>query len=173
VPTNHTGVSRYNQQTDETGFFLEDINSDTLIDQFNSATIRSLALGNKTTVTVKGGTKNVRGFVVCTSNDTHDFLAEEVIENYNNNDKNYYNAWRRRFITVKFTSAVDENPMPVRFDYTSATDALKCFFNLCYNLLQDQDVKNMFNKYYVAIMHSLSPDCIENLGPQNLIFQHL
>ncbi len=54
---------------------------------------------------------------------THDFLAEEVIENYNN--KNYYNAWRRRFITVKFTSAVDENPIPVRFDYTSATDALK------------------------------------------------
>ena len=127
-----------------------------------------MALGNKTTVTIKGGTKNVQGFVVCTSNDTHDFLAEEVIENYNN--KNYYNAWRRRFITVKFTSAVDENPIPVRFDYTSATDALKCCFNLCYNLLQDQHVKNMFNKYYVAIMHSLSPDCIEKFRATKLDF---
>ncbi len=99
---------------------------------------------------------------------THDFLAEKVIENSNN--KAYYNTWRRRFITVKFTSAVDENPIPVRFDYTSATDALKCFFDLCYNLLQDQDVKNMFKKYYVAIMHSLSPDCIEKFRATKLDF---
>lgn len=53
VPTIHTRVSRYNQQINETGFFLKDLNSDTLIDPFNSATIRSLALGNKTTVTIK------------------------------------------------------------------------------------------------------------------------
>jgi len=53
VPTIHTRVSRYNQQINETGFFLKDLYSDTLIDPFNSATIRSLALGNKTTVTIK------------------------------------------------------------------------------------------------------------------------
>jgi len=32
VPTIHTRVSRYNQQINETGFFLKDLNSDTLID---------------------------------------------------------------------------------------------------------------------------------------------
>ena len=52
-------------------------------------------------------------------------MTEEVIENYNN--KNYYNAWRRRFITVKFSSAVDENPIPVRFDYTLSPDCIEKF----------------------------------------------
>jgi hypothetical protein len=111
-----------------------------------------LALGNKTTVTIKGGTKNVQGFVVCTSNDTHDFLTEEVIENYNN--KNYYNAWRRRFITVKFSSAVDENPIPVRFDYTSATDALKCCFNLCYNYNVLQTTRQKYVQQILCSYHA-------------------
>jgi hypothetical protein len=166
VATDAPGVSRYSLQVNEDAFFLDDINSDTLNDRFNSSTIRRLALGDKTTVKVTGGTENVRGFVVCTSNDTPDFLAEEVVEDSNTEEN--YNAWRRRFITVKFTSAVDEDPIPVRFDYTSATDALKCFFDLCYNLLQDPDVKNMFKKYYVAILHSLSPDCIEKFRATKL-----
>ncbi len=33
-----------------------------------------------------------------------------------------------------------------------------------------QHVKNMFNKYYVAIMHGLSPDCIEKFGATKLNF---
>ncbi len=116
-----------------------------------------MALGNETTVTVKGGTEDVRGFVVCTSNDTHDFLAEEVIENSNNKD--YYNAWIRRFITVKFTSAVDENPIPVRFDYTSATDALKCFFDLCYNFV----ARSRRQKYVQEILCSYHAQFVTGL----------
>jgi hypothetical protein len=125
-----------------------------------------LVLGDKTTVKVTGGAEKVRGFVVCTSNVTPDFLAKEVVEDLNTEEN--YNAWRRRFITENFTLPVDEDPVHVRFDYTSATYALKCFFDLCYNLLQDPDVKNMLKKYYVAIMHSLSPDCIEKFRATKL-----
>ena len=159
VATDASGVSRYRLQVNEDAFLLDDITSDTLNDRINSSTIRNLALGGTATVKTMGDTEEVRGFVVCTSNDTPDFLAEEVVED--SNIEANYNAWRRRFITVNFTSTVNEDLIHVRFDHTSATDALKCFFVLCYNLLQVPDVKVMLSKYYVAIMDSLSPYCIE------------
>jgi hypothetical protein len=52
-----------------------------------------LVLGDKTTVKVTGGAEKVRGFVVCTSNVTPDFLAKEVVEDLNTEEN--YNAWRR------------------------------------------------------------------------------
>ncbi len=146
-------------------FFLDDITSDTLNDRFNSSTIRRLTLGDKSQEAPK------QRFVVCTSNDSPDFLAEEVVED--SNTKENYNAWRRRFITVNFTSAVDEDPIHVRFDYTSAADALKCFFDLCYNLLQDPDVKicsiNIM-QLSCTVCHRIEQ---KNSEPQNLIYQHL
>ena len=166
VATDASGVSRYRLQVNEDAFFLDDITSDTLNDRVNSSTIRNLALGGTATVKTMGDTEQVRGFVVCTSNDTPDFLAEEI--NEDSNIEANYNAWKRRFIAVNFTSTVDDDPIHVRFDHTSATDALKCFFDLCYNLLQVPDVKDMLSKYYEAIMDSLSPDCIEKFRATKL-----
>jgi hypothetical protein len=83
--------------------------------------------------------------------------------------KNHYFAWRRRFIAINFTTFVDEDPINAQFEYMSATDALKCFFVFCYNSLEAADVKNMFQKYYLAIRESLSPDCFETFKGLNLV----
>ncbi len=51
----------------------------------------------------------------------------------------------------------------------SATDTQKCFFDVCYNLMEASDVKNMFHKYYLAISESLSPDCLETFKDLSLV----
>ena len=50
----------------------------------------------------------------------------------------------------------------------SATGALKCFFHLCYNLLQDPDVKEMFRQYYEAVKNTLSQDCLNKFKEAKL-----
>jgi hypothetical protein len=166
VATDAAGVSRYRLHANEDAFLLDDINSKTLDDRINCSTVRNLALGGTATVKTMGDIEEVRGFVVCTSNDTPNFLSEKVTED--SDTEAIYEAWRRRFLTVNFTALVDENPVYVRFDYTSATDALKCFFHLCYNLLQDPDVKEMFRQYYEAVKNTLSQDCLNKFKEAKL-----
>jgi len=89
----------------------------------------------------------VRGFVVCTSNDTPGFLDKKMKDP---DIEANYNARRRRFISIKFTSPVDEDPLNAQYEYTSANNAL-IFFFLCYNLIKDPEVKEMFSKYYLNI----------------------
>jgi hypothetical protein len=165
VATDAQGCSRYQKNSNEDGYLLDDITSYTLDDSSNSTTIRHLALGGPSRVKVYGGTQKVRAFVVCTSNDTPNFLSEEEDPAL----KNHYFAWRRRFIAINFTTLVDEDPINAQFEYMSATDALKCFFVFCYNSLEAADVKNMFQKYYLAIRESLSPDCFETFKGLNLV----
>ncbi len=165
VDTDAPGCSRYQKNSNEDGYLLDDITSYTLDDSSNSTTIRHLALGGPSRVKVYGGTQKVRAFVVCTSNDTPNFLSEEGDPAL----KNHYFAWRRRFIAINFTTFVDEDPINAQFEYMSATDALKCFFVFCYNSLEAADVKNMFQKYYLAISESLSPDCLETFKGFNLV----
>jgi hypothetical protein len=165
VDTDAPGCSRYQKNSNEDGYLLDDITSYTLDDSSNSTTVKHLALGGPSRVKVYGGTQKVRAFVVCTSNDTPNFLSEKEDPAL----KNHYFAWRRRFIAINFTTFVDEDPINAQFEYMSATDALKCFFVFCYNLLEAADVKNMFQKYYLAISESLSPDCFETFKGLNLV----
>jgi hypothetical protein len=167
VATDAPGVSRYQKNTNVDGYLLDDITSDTLEDRSNSTTVKLLALGGPAKVKIYGGTQLVRAFIVCTSNDTPNFLLEEELKDpdLKNND----NAWRRRFIAINFTTPVDEDPINAQFGYMSATDALKCYFVFCYNLLEASDVKNMFQKYYLAISESLSPDFLNTFKGFNLV----
>ena len=167
VATDAPGVSRYQKNTNVDGYLLDDITSDTLDDRSNSTTVKLLALGGPAKVKICGGTQLVRAFIVCTSNETPNFLSEAGSKNPDL--KNNNNAWRRRFIAINFTIPVDEDPLNAQFGYMSATDALKCFFEVCYNLLEASDVKNMFQKYYSTISESLSPDCLETFKGFNLV----
>ena len=167
IATNASGVSRYQINTNADGYLLDDIKSNTLDHKTNRSTVQNLALGGTATVKICRSTQQIRGFVVCTSNNTPNFISNEMLENPN--QKTNYNAWRRRFIAINFTTLVDEDPINAQFGYTSATDALKCYFNFCYNLMKISDVKNMFLKYYLAINESLSPECLETFKELNLI----
>jgi hypothetical protein len=163
VATDAPGVSRYRLQVYERAFLLDDINSKILNDKTNSSTIRNLTLGGVTTVKISGEIQNVQGFVVCTSNDTPDFIEDTSEGIFNVTEANFL-AWRRRFITIKFTDFVDEDPKKVDFGYISATEALKYVFDLCYGLLESVPVKEMFNKYHEAINSKLSPEYLEKFS---------
>ena len=132
-------------------------------DRTNSSTVRNLTLGGVTTVKISGEIQNVQGFVVCTSNDTPDFIEDTSEGIFNVTEANFL-AWRRRFITIKFTDFVDEDPKKVDFGYISATEALKYVFDLCYGLLESVPVKEMFNKYHEAIKSKLSPEYLEKFS---------
>ena len=165
VSTDAEGVSRYQLQTNEDAFLLDDITQKILDDKRNSSTVRNLALGGTATVKVCGNTQKVRGFVVCTSNDTPDFLEKKT------NDPDLEancNAWRRRFIAIRFTKPVDEDPINAQYDYTSANKALICFFSLCYNLLEESEVKEMLSKYYLYISKQISSEDFETFKGINL-----
>jgi hypothetical protein len=164
VATDAQGCSRYQKNSSEEAYLLDDITPYTLDDSTNSATIRQLALGGHSRVKVHGSTQKVRAFVVCTSNKTPNFLSEEEDPAL----QNHHFAWRRRFITISFTTLVDEDPIDAQFEYMSSIDALKCFFVFCYNLLEAADVKNMFQKYYLVINESLLPDCFETFKGLNI-----
>jgi len=126
VPTDASGVSRYQQQANVDGYLLDDITSDFLDEKTNSSTLRNLALGGTATVKTFGNTLKVRGFLVCTSNNTPNFLFKEDLKNPD--IRANCNAWKRRFIAIKFTTPVDEDPINAQYEYISATNALKCFF---------------------------------------------
>ena len=165
VSTDAEGVSRYQLQTNEDAFLLDDITQKILDDKQNSSTVRNLALGGTATVKVCGNTQKVRGFVVCTSNDTPDFLEKKT------NDPDLEancNAWRRRFIAIRFTKPVDEDPINAQYEYTSANKALICFFSLCYNLLEESEVKEMLSKYYLYISEQISSKDFETFKGINL-----
>jgi hypothetical protein len=131
VATDADGVSRYQLQTNEDAFLLDDITQKILDDKRNCSTIRNLALGGTATVKISGNTQKVRGFVVCTSNDTPGFLDKKMKDP---DIEANCTAWRRRFISIKFTSPVDEDPLNAQYEYTSANNALICFFFLMLQL---------------------------------------
>jgi len=166
VPPDASGVSRYQQQANVDGYLLDDITSDFLDDKTNSSTLRNLALGGTATVKTFGNTQKVRGFIVCTSNNTPNFLFKEDLKNPD--IRANCNAWKRRFIAIKFTTPVDEDLINAQYEYISATYALKCFFCFCYDQLHALEVKEMFSKYYLSIREILSSADLETLQSINL-----
>jgi hypothetical protein len=157
------GVARYHLQAHENGFLLNDISAKIMNDCTNSSTLRSLTLGGVEPVKIRGDTQNVQGFVVCTSNDMPDFI-QEISESNDENTKANYFAWKRRFITLKFTDFVDEDPRNVNFGLTSTREALKYVFDMCYGFLGNPVVKEMFSKYHEAIKSIMSPDYSEKFA---------
>jgi hypothetical protein len=163
VACDASGVSRYRLQAHENAFLLDDISAEIMNDRTNSSTIRNLTLGGVTPIKIRGDIQNVQGFVVCTSNDMPDFI-QEISESTDENTKANYFAWKRRFLTLKFTDFVDEDPGNVNFGLTSAREALKYVFDLCYGLLGNTVVKEMFSKYHEAIKSIMSPDYFEKFA---------
>jgi hypothetical protein len=98
----------------------------------------------------------VRAFVVCTSLHTPYFLKDDPAESA------YFEAWKRRVIALKLTTPVYERTAYARFELKSATDALECLFVFYYNLLETEEMKNMFRQYYLAIDDRLCPDLFES-----------
>jgi len=163
VASDAPGVSRYRLRAQQKAFLLYDVSSEIINDRTNSMTLRSLILGGDATVKISGGTQNVRGFVVCTNNKKPDFI-QEISENNDEDTEDYYTAWKRRFIILKFTDFADEDPGKVNFGLTSTREAFKYVFDLCYGLLGNSVVKEMFREYHEAVKSILSPDYFETFA---------
>lgn len=91
VPQDATGVGRFRTDGIQSAFLFDDMKASFINDGINSATVRQLCTGAKSTVKIFGDTMDVLGFVVVTSNDRPEFLDDNT-----DNAK----AWKRRFITV-------------------------------------------------------------------------
>ena len=153
VAVDAPGVSRFKLQRNEDALFLDDIQSGTLDNRNNSSTVRQLALGDTASVKICGGTQTIRAFVVCTGNDTPNFLKTAGSECYDAEDRNSNcKAWQRRFITIKLSNPVDMDPIHVDLRLKSAQQTFKKSFLMFYDKLTNEAVKEMFSKYkkYIA-----------------------
>jgi hypothetical protein len=147
--------SRYELKAHEHAYLFDDIRSGQLETDY-AWRVRQLALGDPTPTEINGHQKNVRAFVVCTSLHTPYFLKDDPAESA------YFEAWKRRVIALKLTTPVYERTAYARFELKSATDALKCLFVFYYNLLETEEMKNMFRQYYLAINDRLCPDLFKS-----------
>jgi hypothetical protein len=75
---------------------MDDASSSTLDDSSNLSTIRQLTLGGYSRIKVHGDTKQIKSWIVFTSNEVPDFLKEDGA------DDPQSKAWRRRFISIPF-----------------------------------------------------------------------
>lgn len=155
VATDAEGVSRFKLGGDQTAFFLDDIDKGWLFKMSNSATLKTLAIGEKAVVKTHGDTMDVRGFVVITSNHKPDYLcpmgeipegadAEQAAKDHKFN----CGAWKRRVVSLEFAEHVDFESVYVDYEMCSLDKVAKAKFVHCYNDLASPALKELFKVYF-------------------------
>lgn len=165
VATDAEGVSRFKLGGDQTAFFLDDVDKGWLFKMSNSATLKTLAIGEKAVVKTHGDTMDVRGFVVITSNHQPDYLgamgdipegadAEQFAKDHEFN----CGAWKRRVVALAFTEKVDLESIYVDYEMCSLDNVAKAKFVDAYNLLESPALKDLFKVYF---NHVNKPEVVE------------
>lgn len=154
VPMDASGVSRYTTESTQKGLLLDDIKGDVMDKHENYSTLRKLTLGLEDIVKTNGGTQPVRVFVVATSNEEPNFLnseynppeeikTEEDIKKWKANEISNREAWRRRFVCLKFhTMAPDFDCYEIDWSHVTAkymiAIAFEEYYNKCSKRIQEK-----------------------------------
>lgn len=98
LATDSSGICKFKLDGSQTAFLFDDINADVLKDVQFSSTLRQLCLGSFSRIKVHSDTKNVKGWVVMTSNEEPLFIGDSEMS------PEHKAAWARRFLCLKFNS---------------------------------------------------------------------
>ena len=157
VAQDAAGVSRYKKTGAQSAYLLDDIKSSFLDDNINSGTLRQLILGDSVTVKIMGDTQDVLGWVVATSNEDPAYLHPETPPPDVKNWEIQCAAWRRRFVSVHFTSAVDLDPVIVNWHHASAKDAAVAVYMAAEDECPD-NIREKLRPYTEHISRTLEED---------------
>jgi|688.fasta_scaffold106791_1 hypothetical protein len=159
VASDAQGVGRYCLDGAQRAYLLDDVTSAFFEDRMNLSTLRQMTLGGSSTVKTLGGTVDVRGWIVATSNDTPDWLEgkPKKEEDNNNNWEKNCGAWKRRFVHINMSDVLDLDPLVVNWSHGSATDAVMGMYVNFVEALPDS-LKEKLKKYTDHIMMDMEDD---------------
>lgn len=161
IASDALGVGRFVLQGIESSWLMDDINVSWIDNATNTSVLRDITIGGEHTVKNKGGTSNVRGFVVVTSNDKPNFLGNAP-QKYSGDWELNCAAWKRRFISVKMTETLDIDPLTIKWDHTSTSNAALLFLKtlvLRFRTLELQNAIKMYKDHLEAMQ--VLEDCTE------------
>lgn len=98
LATDSAGICKFKLDGAQTAFLFDDVNADVLKDVQFSSTLRQLCLGSFSRIKIHSDTKNVKGWVVMTSNEEPLFIRDPEMS------PEHKAAWARRFLCLKFNS---------------------------------------------------------------------
>lgn len=154
IASDSVGVSRFKLEGCQSAFLLDDIKASSLNDQTYMSTLRQLILGGFSRVKTHADTQQIKGFIAVTSNETPIFLLEPK----DNNMKQNNDAWKRRFITLKFEyqNLKDFDRQGNEFDYTQSLESIATFIKNCYDYFVEENEKTEEGDYY-RLIKTLTP----------------
>jgi hypothetical protein len=166
VATDAVGVSRFRLEGDQAGLLLDDLDEGFLFKPENSKTLKALTLGEREVVKTMGDTQEIRAFVVCTSNGAPDFLQdykkkEEDGPDAERSHQFNCNAWKRRFVTLFFDEEMEPSSQYVDFEQTSLNLVARKLFEYAYGVIDSEDLKKLFTKYYDHVGGMWKPEDVQ------------